>query len=120
MGSVPPLIAMSFIIFSAYRKKELAEFQRNIEIGERGAGLAVNSAILMVTGIPGIPVVFAKEYFLNKGRQKKQVIDELEMQLESQAASFKNSRTPSRNLSRRRFLKYLALSAPAGVKARSM
>ena len=71
IGSLPPLIAMGFIVFSAYREKDLTPFQRNTSIGDRGSRLGINAGILMVTGLPGIPLVFTKEYLLKKGRQRK-------------------------------------------------
>ena len=105
MGSLPPLIAMGFVIFSAYRQKDLTPFQRNTSIGEWGSRLGINGGILMFTGLPGIPVIFSKEYLLKKGRQKKEIIKDLKRQLAMQKASFKSW---NKRVSRRQFLRGLS------------
>ena len=101
MDSIPPLVAMGFIVFSAYREKDLTPFQRNSSIGDRGGRLGINAGILMFTGLPGIPVVFAKEYLLKKGRQRKEVIKDLKLQLVMQTKAFKGW---NKRLNRRQFL----------------
>ena len=105
INSLPPLIAMGFIVFSAYREKDLTPFQRNSSVGERGSRLGINGGILMVTGLAGIPVVFAKEYLLKKGRQRKEIIKNLKQQLAMQKASFKSW---NKRMSRRQFLSRLS------------
>jgi hypothetical protein len=105
MGSLPPLIAMGYIVFSAYREKDLTPFQRNSSIGERGSRLGINGGILMITGLAGIPVVFTKEYLLKKGRQRKEVIKDLKRQVAMQKASYKSW---NRRVSRRQFLRRLS------------
>jgi hypothetical protein len=105
IDSVPPLIAMGFIVFSAYREKDLSPFKRNSSIGDRGSRLGINAGILMFTGLPGIPVVFTKEYLLKKGRQRKGVIADLKRQLAMQKTSFKSW---NKRVSRRQFLKRLS------------
>ena len=105
MESLPPLIAMGFVVFSAYRQKDLTSFQRNTSIGERGSRLGINGGILMFTGLPGIPVIFSKEYLLKKGRQKKEIIKDLKRQLAMQKASFKSW---NKRVSRRQFLRGLS------------
>ena len=104
MSSFPPLIAMGFVVFSAYRQKDLTPFQRNTSIGERGSRLGINAGILMFTGLPGIPVIFWKEYLLKKGRQKKEIIKDLKRQLAMQKASSKSWDT---RVNRRQFLRRL-------------
>ncbi|MDC0002853.1 hypothetical protein OAE19_00495 [Porticoccaceae bacterium] len=101
MGSLPPLIAMGFIVFSAYREKDLTPYQRHSSIGERGTRFGINGGILMFTGLAGIPVVFTKEYLLKKGRQRKEVIKDLKLQLAMQKASYKSW---NKRVSRRQFL----------------
>jgi hypothetical protein len=104
MDSLPPLIAMGFVVFSAYRQEDLTPFQRNTSIGERGSRLGINGGILMFTGLPGIPVIFSKEYLLKKGRQKKEIIKDLKRQLALQKASFKSW---DKRVNRRQFLRRL-------------
>jgi hypothetical protein len=104
IGSLPPLIAMGFIVFSAYREKDLTPFQRNTSIGDRGSRLGINAGILMVTGLPGIPLVFTKEYLLKKGRKKQEIIKDLKRQLALQKASFKSW---DKRVNRRQFLRRL-------------
>jgi hypothetical protein len=101
MDSIPPLVAMGFIVFSAYREKDFTPFQRNSSIGDRGGRLGINAGILMFTGLPGIPVVFAKEYLLKKGRQRKEVIKDLKLQLAMQNKAFKDW---NKRLNRREFI----------------
>lgn len=105
IGSLPPLIAMGYIVFSAYREKDLTPFQRNSSVGERGSRLGINGGILMITGLAGIPVVFAKEYLLKKGRQRKEIIKNLKRQLAMQMASVKRW---DKRMSRRQFLSKLS------------
>jgi len=95
---------MGFIVFSAYREKDLTPFQRNTSIGHRGSGLGINAGLLMVTGLPGIPLVFTKEYLLKKGRKKKEIIKDLKRQLAMQKASFKSW---DKRVNRRQFLRRL-------------
>jgi hypothetical protein len=59
----------------------------------------------MFTGLPGIPVIFSKEYLLKKGRQKKEIIKDLKRQLAMQKASFKSW---NKRVSRRQFLRGLS------------
>ena len=65
-----PALALSFIAFSTYKRKDLSSFSKNISFGERGSRMLLNSCILFFAGLPGIPIFFVKEILLKKGERK--------------------------------------------------
>lgn len=85
---VPPLLGLGFVVFSTYRRDDLTTFQKDMSIGERGSNLLINSGIIGLTGLAGIGIVFAKEYLLKKGGEKRALIKELRKAVAAQENSF--------------------------------
>tara|TARA_A100001015_G_C15005452_1_gene720437 strand:- start:565 stop:1647 length:1083 start_codon:yes stop_codon:yes gene_type:complete len=105
---LPISIVLTYVIFSSYKRDDLSNFEKNIEIGRRGTGLALSGAILMSTGLFGIFGIFLKDFALNKGNKKRQYIASLREQIHLQRNTIKFWK---KNVSRRDFLKGLALTA---------
>ena len=59
-----------------------------MSIGKRGSNLLINSGIIGLTGLAGIGIVFAKEYLLKKGGEKRALIKELRKAVAAQENSF--------------------------------
>ena len=125
---VPPLLGLGFVVFSTYRRDDLTTFQKDMSIGERGSNLLINSGIIGLTGLAGIGIVFAKEYLLKKGGEKRALIKELRKAVDAQENSFfawkekmgelTDKTKEELKLSRRDFIKGLfAVGAHLSLKA---
>ena len=105
---VPIIIAMSYLIFSSYSKEDLSWFEKNVEFGKKGTGMAINGAIIIQTGFWGLIPILMKEVMLNEGNQKRKYIRVLKNQINSEKKSIN---LWENKFSRRDFLKGLALTA---------
>ena len=107
---LPGILALSYVIFSSYTKTDLSWYEKNIELGKRGTGMAIDITILTSLGLVGIIPILIKKSVLNVGNKKKEYIKILKKQIKNQKESIKFW---EKNLSRRDFLKGLALTASA-------
>ena len=104
----PMSIFLTYIIFSSYQREDLSAFEKSVEIGRRGSGLVLSSAIILSAGFAGVIGIFLKDYALNKGYKKRQYIESLKNQINLQRKTIKFW---EKNVNRRDFLKGLALTA---------
>lgn len=105
---VPIVIALSYLVFSSYTKADLSWFEKNVEFGKKGTGMAINGAIIIQTGFWGLIPILMKETMLNEGNQKRKYIEVLKKQINSEK---KSVNLWEKKFSRRDFLKGLALTA---------
>ena len=107
-----PVLALSFIAFSSYKRKDLSSFSKNVSFGERGSRMLLNSCILSFAGLPGIPIVFAKEFLLKKGERKKEVLKQMKRQWKARKKSYRLWEQP---MTRSAFIKGLGFTAMASA-----
>lgn len=107
---LPSVLAMGYVVLSSYTKDELSWYEKNVELGRKGTGVAVDLTILGSLGLLGIIPILVKKSVLNSGNQKRRYVEILENQLISQRRSIDIWK---KKLSRRDFIKGLALTATA-------
>lgn len=105
---LPGVLALGYVVFSSYTKDELSWYEKNVELGRKGTGVAIDFTILSSLGFVGIIPVLIKKSVLNSGNQKRKYIEILKNQLVSQRKSIDIWK---KKLSRRDFIKGLALTA---------
>ena len=107
-----PALALSFIAFSIYKRKDISSFSKNVSFGERGSRMLLNSCILSFAGLSGIPIIFAKEFLLKKGKRKKEMLKQMKRQWKARKKSY---RLWERPMTRSEFIKGLGFTAMASA-----